>query len=321
MSEPQNGYGGFKKATKHESKLRLALIGPSGSGKTYSGLAIALSLGSKVALVDTERGSASKYADEFPGCEFDVLELQSHHPQAYIDAIKLAERAGYDVLVLDSLSHAWNGKEGALELVDKAQKKSQSGNSFMAWRDVTPLHNALVDAILNARLHVIATMRAKTEYVMDEDSRGKKVPRKVGMAPIQRDGIEYEFDVVGDINLDHELIISKTRCPLLSGAVIAKPGDNLASVLKGWLQGAPDTRKNNDPVTITADDAAAIDDLGKLVYGDDWPAKSEELASAITRGFTGDYTKLTPEEGERMLAGLRKKYAEQTATAGEATHA
>lgn len=223
----------FQKATKKGARLRMALIGPSGSGKTYSALNIAKYLGEKIALIDTERGSASKYADFF---DFDTLVLDTFSPQTYIDAIHAAEEAGYTVLIIDSLSHAWMGKEGALELVDRAAKRSQSGNTFTAWREVTPLHNALVDAILQSGCHIIATMRAKTEYVIDKDERtGKMTPRKVGLAPIQRDGLEYEFDVVADMDMDNNLIVAKTRCPALNGMVIQKPGKEIAQILLSWL--------------------------------------------------------------------------------------
>lgn len=222
----------FRKATKQQIRLRLALIGSSGSGKTYTALNIAKHLGGKVAVIDTERGSASKYADLF---EFDALELQTFNPLTYVEAIKAAEQAGYQILVIDSLSHAWMGKEGALEQVDKIQKRSQSNNSFTAWRDVTPMHNALVDAILQCNCHIIATMRAKTEYVMEVNEKGKNVPRKIGIAPIQRDGLEYEFDVVADMDFDNNLIVSKTRCPALSGEIINKPGKEIAETLRAWL--------------------------------------------------------------------------------------
>lgn len=221
----------FKKATKAQAKGRIALCGPSGTGKTYTGLTLATHLGEKVAVIDTERGSASKYADEF---EFDVMELETFHPQKYIDGIREAEAAGYDVLLIDSLSHAWMGKDGALELVDKEAARSKSSNSYVAWRAVTPLHNALVDAILQSKMHIIVTMRSKTEYVM-ETVNGKSVPRKVGMAPIQRDGMEFEFDIVGDLDHDNKLIISKSRCRALSGGVIEKPGAEMAEVIRDWL--------------------------------------------------------------------------------------
>lgn len=235
----------FVKATKKQSKLRLSLIGPSGSGKTYSALAIASHLGSKLAVIDTERGSASKYAGEF---SFDKLELSNFHPQKYIDGIKEAQDAGYDVLVIDSLSHAWMGKDGALELVDKAAKRQQSQNTYTAWKEVTPLQNALVDAILQSNMHVIVTMRAKTEYVMETNERGKSVPRKIGMAPVQRDGMEYEFDVVADMDLDNNMIVSKSRCKDLNGLVVPKPGKNVADTLLNWLtDGAPVEAPDADP--------------------------------------------------------------------------
>lgn len=234
----------FRKATKKQARLRLALIGPSGSGKTYTALTIATHLGGRIAVIDTERGSASKYADLF---SFDVQELSTFHPQRYIEAITEAQAAGYDVLVIDSLSHAWMGKDGALELVDRAAKRNPSGNSFAAWRDVTPLHNALVNAMLAARLHIIVTLRSKMEYVQERDDKGKTVIRKVGLQPVQRDGLEYEFDVVGDLDQDNTLVVTKTRCSALTGAVSPKPGRELASTLDAWLQGEPVEDEGPEP--------------------------------------------------------------------------
>ncbi len=227
----------FKRASKTQLKLRMALIGPAGSGKTYSALNIGQHLGEKLAVVDTEHGSASKYAGLFT---FDVLELESFHPQQYIDAISAAEHAGYDVLIIDSLSHAWMGKDGALELVDKAAKRSPSGNSFVAWRDVTPLHNKLIEAMLAAKLHLIVTMRSKTEYVQDKDEKGRTQIRKVGLQPVQRDGLEYEFDVVADLDTENTFIVGKTRCPQLTGVIVPRPGKEVADTLLAWLtDGAP----------------------------------------------------------------------------------
>lgn len=228
----------IKKAVKAQSKLRLALIGISGSGKTYSALSIAHGLGQRVLVIDTEHGSASKYAGE--DFEFDVIELEEFDPRNYIAAINLGEIKGYDVIVIDSLSHAWSGKGGALELVDQFAKRSNSSNNFSAWRDVTPLHNQLIDAIVGCKAHVIATMRSKTEYVQDKDERGKTRIRKVGMAPVQRDQMEYEFDVVGDMTDAHELIVTKSRCKPLADKVFPLPGENVANLLNDWLNaGAP----------------------------------------------------------------------------------
>lgn len=228
----------FKRATKAQARLRLALQGPSGSGKTYSGLAIGSALahlaGSRLAVVDTERGSAAKYAGA-NGFDFDTLELaDDQSPRAYREAIEAAERSGYSVILIDSLSHAWAGRGGALEQVDRAA--GGSGNSFAAWRKVTPEHNRLVDAILASPAHIIVTMRSKTEYVLEEDSRGKKTPRKIGMAPVMRDGIEYEFDLVGEINLDHALTVTKSRSSALADQFFDRPGRAFAERVWAWLR-------------------------------------------------------------------------------------
>jgi len=225
----------FQKATKRQAKGRLALVGPSGSGKTYTALRVAKALApnGRIAVIDSEHGSASKYADRF---DFDVCELTSFSPQNYVDAIHEAEKAGYEVIVADSISHAWEGKGGALDMKDAAARRSKSGNSFTAWREITPIHNRFVESMIGSPAHIIATMRAKTEYVMEENEKGKKTPRKVGMAPIQRAGMEYEFDVVCD--LDHELhcVVSKTRCPDLESKDFQKAGeDDLGATFYAWL--------------------------------------------------------------------------------------
>lgn len=218
----------FKRATKSQIKIRLALSGASGSGKTFSSLAIASHISNKVAVIDTERGSASRYADLF---NFDVCELDNHHPAKYIDAIKAAEAAGYEVIIIDSLSHAWYAE---LELVDQAK------NSFTAWKDVRPLERRLLDTIVRCNSHVIATMRSKTEWdTSQKDSNGKMKPVKIGTAAIQTSGIEYEFDIAGELSAEHILWISKSRCPELQDTSWLKPGSELAVVLKRWIGTAP----------------------------------------------------------------------------------
>lgn len=224
----------FQRAERKKAKLRLCLSGPSGSGKTYSALKIAMGLGGKIAMIDTENGSGELYAHL---TEYDVMQLGApYSPDRYIQAIKESERLGYNVLIIDSLTHAWTGEGGVLEMVDKAAKASTSGNSFTAWRNVTPKHNQLVDAILTSKLHIITTMRTKTEYVIEENDKGKKTPRKIGMAPIQRDGMEYEFTVVLDISTDsHVASSSKDRTGLFDG----KPdvlSENTGKTLLEWLE-------------------------------------------------------------------------------------
>jgi hypothetical protein len=224
---------GFKKATKAAAKLRLGLIGPAGSGKTYTALRIAHGLGGRIAVVDTERGSASLYAGE-RGIDFDVIELDTYEVERFIDAIKDAAAGGYSTIIIDSLSHAWAGKGGILEFVDKAGKRNTGGGNFGAWRDATPRHNALVDAILGAPLHVICTLRSKVEYVV-ENVGGRNQVRKVGLQPVQRDGLEYEFTVVGDVTQEHDLLVTKTRAAFLKDAVIREAGEELGQQLSAWL--------------------------------------------------------------------------------------
>lgn len=218
--------------------LRVALVGPPGSGKSYSALAVAAELGfEKIGVIDTENRSARRYARSF-GKRFQSLELSSFSPRDYIEAIHAAQAAGIEVLIIDSLSHAWAGKGGILEQVDAAARRER-GNSFAGWRTATPEHNRLVEALVQCRMHLIITMRAKVEWVLEKDEKtGKNVPRKVGMQPVQREGLEYEFDVVGDIDDRHDLVITKSRCPALSDAVISKPGKEMAQTLRAWVDGA-----------------------------------------------------------------------------------
>lgn len=222
----------FRKATKSQAKARIALCGPAGSGKTYSALTIAKHLGPRVAVIDTEHGSASKYAGDV--ADFDVCELDTFSPAAYREAIRDAEKAGYDVIVIDSLSHGWSGEGGVLEMVDNVAAAKTRGNSFAAWKDVTPEHRKLVEAIVGCRAHVIATMRVKTEYVIEENEKGKKMPRKIGMAPEQKAGLEYEFDVVGELDAGI-LTITKSRCAALSDKRVRHPGREFAEQIRDWL--------------------------------------------------------------------------------------
>lgn len=308
----------FTKAIKRESKLRMAIAGPSGSGKTYTALAIASALanGKSVAMVDTEHGSASKYADLF---QFDVLEMHPpYHPDRFVEAINEAAKAGYGVVILDSLTHAWSGTGGLLEVVDQIAARMRSQNSFAAWKDATPIQNRLVEAIVAAPLHVIATMRSKQEYVVQQDERGKQAPRKVGMAPQQREGFEYEFDVFGEMDIDNTMIVTKSRCPALSGAVIKKPGADVAATLTTWLHGvaqpaqspqliitptppppaavvpAPEPQgEQADPYAVTDAQRRKFHAVGKSIYGKDWPDVGKAMIADMTGGsiHTSDMTK------------------------------
>lgn len=225
----------FKKAERKRIFVKMALCGVSGSGKTYSALLLAQGLGGKIAMIDTENGSGELYSDL---CEYDAAQLEPpFSPMKFINAIKEAEAEGYNVLIIDSLSHAWSGQGGILDMVDKKSATSRSGNSFTAWRDVTPEHNKLVDAILQCRMHVIVCMRSKTAYEMQENEKGKKTPVKVGLAPIQRDGMEYEFTIVFDINREkHYALASKDRTGLFEKTIdVITPATG--ELIRKWVEG------------------------------------------------------------------------------------
>lgn len=299
----------IKKATKSEAKLRLSLIGVSGGGKTFTSLSIAEHLGKKILVVDTEHGSASKYADLFT---FDVIELEEFAPENFIQAIRLAEKHGYDVIVLDSLSHAWMGKGGLLDIHGDEEKKTR--NSFTAWKTVTPKHQALIDAIVQSKIHVIATMRAKTDYAMDTEN-GKTKVKSVGLAPVQRDGMEYEFDVVATLDIENNFIVQKSRCPMLSGKVFNKAGLQVAEILNVWLQGVKQTTvKLPEPIkpqmsSSVQDDiiAAEIENhnpdeieamAGKSNYEDEW----NEAIGNIVPPKPVEQAPVTSETRGRLLA-------------------
>jgi len=183
----------YAPAIRRQRKLRIALIGPAGSGKTYSALQIARGLAGpkgRIALIDTENRRASLYAHLTP---FDVLTLRSFHPDNYVAAIEAAVAERYDVVIVDSLSHAWNGRDGIQEIVDNANDR---GNKFDGWKVATPIHNRLIDAVQQSPIHLLATMRVKTDYAVEQDEKGKTRIRKLGLAPVQRDNMEYEFDFV-----------------------------------------------------------------------------------------------------------------------------
>jgi hypothetical protein len=185
-----------------------------------------------------------------------VDEPSSFDPRKLIESIKEAVAAGYSAVCIDSLSHYWMGPDGELDLVDATAARSTKGNSFAAWKTVTPIHNALVDLILSAKIHVLLSMRTKTEWVIEKDEKGKNVPRKIGTAPIMRNGIEYEFDVCGNMDEGNNLAITKSRCSALAGKVIHHPGRDMARVLSEWLTGAPAEEKVAAPTVASVAPAA-----------------------------------------------------------------
>ena len=249
----QSGMKPFEihRATKCRAKLRLGMSGPAGSGKTYSALLIAHGLGGRIGMIDTEHGSGDLYADLLPE-GYDVLQLTPPFtPSRYVEAMHALEQAGVDTIIVDSLSHAWSGEGGSLDRHGRIADRS--GNSWQAWRQVTPEHNALVEALLQSPCHVIATMRAKTDYVQEKDERtGRQIVRKIGLAPIMREGIEYEFTIFMELDSNHLAHVGKDRTRLFDGMII-KPDSETGRSLLDWLNSGVQA-----PIKVSLPDAQKI---------------------------------------------------------------
>lgn len=294
----------FTPASRKQSKLRMTIDGPAGSGKTYTALRFAhmLAQGGKIAYIDTERGSASKYVGESPDgipWKFDVVNLTNFSPEKYTELIELAGKSGYSVLVIDSLSHAWEGVGGALEIKDKASSTTKN-NDYTAWRVVTPIHNRMIDTILQSPCHIITTMRSRMDYIQEVNEFGKVTGiRKVGMAPIQRPGMEYEFDLVCDMDWSHIMTVSKSRCTAVADLKVEKPGPSFMAKVLEWLESAGEevapvfaaenVAANVEPQAITLDrllELYSVDQI-MLANGGQIPASDEEV-QAIFAILEGD---------------------------------
>lgn len=219
----------FEKAKRSKCMMKLCISGASGSGKTYSALKISKGLVgnlSKVVVLDTENGSSNLYADMG---EFSVLTIDAPFtPEKYIQAINEAITAGFKCVIIDSLSHEWFGTGGILDTHAKME-----GNSFTNWSKITPRHNAMIQHIVNAPVHIIATLRSKTEYVMQQKN-GKSIPEKVGMKAIQRDDTDYEFTVAFEINRHHKATVSKDRTGLFHDSSEWMLNEQVGESIKSW---------------------------------------------------------------------------------------
>ena len=299
----------FHKAERKKGKLRLAIAGPAGSGKTYSALLIALGLGGRIAMIDTERGSGELY--DHLG-EYDACTIHPpFEPRKYVEAIRAAEDLGYETIIIDSLSHAWVGQGGLLDVHGHIADKT--GNSWSAWRQVTPKHNELVDAMLQSKCHIIATMRSKMEYAQVEEN-GKKQVKKLGMSPIQRDGMEYEFTVFIDLDQQHTATTTKDRTTLFDGQYFV-PTIETGKTLLAWLenngQAVPGAIAQEKPFAGRQQQETR-DDQGKAVGGRAEAAPSPQERQADEAGKAS--AAITP-QGEKkperagMADGLKTLFA------------
>lgn len=185
----------IKKATREKIYCKIALMAPSGGGKTYSALRLATGMAeeieketgkkARILMGNTEQKRGYYYANEF---DYDIVDIEApHNPEKYVEFIKFAVDEGYDILIIDSSSHEWEGRGGCLEL------HQQAGGQYQSWGKVTPRHNKFIEAIADSPIHIIATMRGKDQYEMSKDDRGKTSVQKIGVGAKQREGFEYEF--------------------------------------------------------------------------------------------------------------------------------
>jgi hypothetical protein len=223
-----------RRAEKRKVKLKMAVQGPSGSGKTWGALALAKNLwpDARVCVVDTENGSSELYADRF---EFDTIPLAPpFHTDRYIACMESAVKLGYDVLIIDQISHQWDGDGGILRRKEELDRRPGS-NSFTNWSAFTPEHEKFKQAIVQAPIHLIATMRSKQDHIMVTNDKGKQTPQKVGLAPIQREGFDYEFTLVFDVQMDHKATVGKDRTALFSDQIVDLASPKIADQLRAWM--------------------------------------------------------------------------------------
>jgi len=227
-------------------------------------------------MIDTERGSGELY--DHLG-EYDACTIHPpFEPKKYVEAIRAAEDLGYETIIIDSLSHAWVGQGGLLDVHGHIADKT--GNSWSAWRQVTPKHNELVDAMLQSKCHIIATMRSKMEYAQVEEN-GKKQVKKLGMSPIQRDGMEYEFTVFIDLDQQHVATATKDRTTLFDGQYFV-PTIETGRTLLAWLENE-DQGGAGSPEATAAPQARQSDVPGKAEiqrFPSDTAGKTEVAATA-----------------------------------------
>ena len=294
----------IRKARRSATKLRLLLAGPSGSGKTWGALSIGKGMGGRTVVIDTEEGSSDLY-DHLH--EFDVIDLRPpFSPEAYIEAITAAESAGYEVIVIDSVTHCWSGPGGCLEILEDVAKAQFRGNTWSAFSVITPRWRAFVDKILRSPAHVICCGRSKTETAQVDD-HGKKKVAKLGMKLEARDGLEFEFTVCLDIIHDgHYATVSKDRTGLFQGdpkPITVETGRRLAEWLAGGKAAESVKAREARDYIASATTAAALDKATRGIDG--YLAKGELTSdewSTLTDAITAKREQIESDAGEPAAA-------------------
>jgi hypothetical protein len=278
-----------RKAEKHQVKLKLGIQGPSGSGKTLGALELAHNLwpDAKILVIDTENDSASLYADKVA---FDTIPLDPPYESVRYEAcIDYAVKNGYDVAILDSVTHQWDGEGGILRRKEELDQRPNA-NSWANWSKFTPEHTHFIETIKQAPIHIIATLRSKQDYVLQTNDKGKSTPTKLGLAPIQREGFEYEFTLVFDVQMDHKATVSKNRTGLFGSKVLDLTDKKVANQIREWLESG---KPVESPVQPAAPPAPHTNGKTTPQKVDDWKLESDQL-----RCHVYDAQKRTSKQGE-----------------------
>jgi len=313
----------FQKAVRKAAKLKLAITGPSGSGKTTGALRLARGLvgdSGKIAVIDTENRSASLYSDI---TDFDVLNLEApFEHKKFSEAIEAAAANGYDCVIIDSASHLW---EAILAYKDKLDRRG--GNSYTNWSEAGGKFKEVIECLLGANLHVISCLRSKIEHSIEKDDRGKTTIRKVGMAPIMRDGIEYEFTCVLDLDMQHQAVSSKDRTRMFDGKIL-EVTEAVGKQLAEWLDGAAPADVGEKPVEVSKPEEskpveAAVDKDLRAKVDQAWKALGKtdaDMAKACK--FVGSefvtFDGLSVSHLKKLMAELQRQMNDQAGkTLGE----
>ncbi|OSZ81147.1 AAA family ATPase [Chitinophagaceae bacterium IBVUCB2] len=267
-------------ASRKRAKIKLAFQGPSGSGKTYSSLLLAYGLcgdWSKIAVIDTENHSAELYSNLG---QYNTMDIGAPYtPERYIEAIKLCENSGIQVIIIDSISHEWEGSGGILDI-----HSSMVGNSFTNWSKLTPRHNNFIQAILHSPCHIIGTIRSKQDYVLNEKN-GKMIPEKVGLKGVTRDGLDYEMTIVFNIDIKNNVIANKDRTGLFTGKPEFKVTTETGKTILAWCNSGEEVTE----VLISTEDrikrCSTIQELLEL-YHKQTLSVQKEFASQFTQKRT-----------------------------------
>lgn len=268
----------LRQATRQQAKLRVGLSGPAGSGKTYSALNLASGMApwEKIVLIDSENGRGELYSHLGP---YQYLRIQAPYtPEKYIEAIKFCESAGMEIIIIDSVSHEWEGEGGCLEAHSKIE-----GNSYTAWNQITPRHNRFLQAILSSPAHVITTARRKQDYVIEINDKGKSAPRKIGLKEVQRDGFEYELTLSFDIDISHYAKVSKAIEGIALGEVPFKITKEVGQTLMKWAN------EGDKPIVYEASHSDLIPDIKRDLRArlKELGAVDDKTGAAIINGYLG----------------------------------